>query len=89
MIGTLADLATAVTAVVGVFVAALAFRGYRQNASSVMLALAVGVVAITVVPFLVMGLLGPLPALSDAQALVAILLAHTFGLVAIHRTFRN
>ncbi|RXK49032.1 DUF7521 family protein [Halorientalis pallida] len=89
MIGMLADLATAATAVVGVFVAALAFRGYRQNDSGVMLALAVGVVAITVVPFLVMELLGPLLALSDAQALVAILLAHTLGLVAIYRTFRN
>ena len=89
MIGTLADLAMAATAVVGLFVAAIAFRGYRQNDSGVMLALAVGVVTITVVPFAVTELFDPLFGLSDAQALVTILLAHTLGLVAIYRTFQN
>jgi chromate transport protein ChrA len=89
MIGTLANLATTVTAVVGLFVAALAFRGYRQNDSVAMLALSVGIVAIAVVPFLVTELAGPLLALTDAQALVAILLSHTLGLAAIYRSFRN
>lgn len=89
MIGVLADVATAVAAVVGLFVAALAFSGYRQNDSRVMLALAGAIVAITVLPFLVGELVGPLLSLTDAQALVAILLAHTLGLVAIYRTFRN
>jgi hypothetical protein len=89
MIGTLANLVTTVTAVVGLFVAALAFRGYRQNDSGAMLALSVGIVAIAVVPFLVTELAGRLLALTDAQALVAILLSHTLGLAAIYRSFRN
>ena len=89
MIGRLADLITTLTAAVGLFVALIAFRGYRQNDSGVMLALAVGIVAIAVVPFAVTELLGALLTLSDAQALVTILLAHTVGLAAIYRTFRN
>lgn len=89
MIETLADAAWAVNAVVGLFVAALAFNGYRQNDSSVMLALAVAITAITVVPFVVRELLAPLLALTDAQAIVGLLLAHTAGLVAIYRTFQN
>ena len=64
----LADAATALTAVVGLFV---------------------GIVAIAVVPFLVTELVSPLLGLSDAQALVAILSAHTVGLLAIYRTFRR
>ncbi|WP_247009174.1 DUF7521 family protein [Halorientalis litorea] len=89
MIETLANIAWTVNAVVGLFVTVLAFRGYRQNDSSVMLALAIAIAAITVVPFVVRELLAPLFALTDAQAIVGLLLAHTVGLVAIYRTFQN
>jgi len=85
----LADAATTLTAVVGLFVTVLAAEGYRRHDSPVMAALAVGVFAIAVVPFVVTELLAPLVALTDAQALVVILFSHTVGLVAIYRTFRN
>jgi hypothetical protein len=85
----LADAATALTAVVGLFVAVLALQGYRRQDSPVMAALAVGVVAIAVVPFVVTEFVTPVLVLSDAQALVAILTAHTVGLLAIYRTFRR
>jgi len=85
----LADAATALTAAVGLFVAVIAVQGYRRQDSPVMAALAVGILAIAVVPFLVTQLAAPLLALTDAQALVAILLSHTVGLLAIYRTFRT
>lgn len=84
----LADGATALTAVVGLFVAVIAVQGYRRQDSPAMAALAVGILAIAVVPFLVTQFVAPLLVLTDAQALVAILLSHTLGLLAIYRTFR-
>jgi ABC-type spermidine/putrescine transport system permease subunit II len=82
---TLAVVASALTAVVGVFVAYQAYRGYRRNDSDTMRALAVGVILVAVVPFVVVpvdGLLG----LTDAQSLVAVLLSHTLGLAVIYRS---
>ncbi|WP_324662268.1 DUF7521 family protein [Haloarcula sediminis] len=83
-----ATAASAVTATLGAVVAWLAFRGYRRNDSPVMRGLAVGVAAIAVVPFF-LTIVGELLALSDAQALLGITLAHTVGLLAIYRTFRS
>lgn len=75
------------TAVLGVVVASIALRGYRRNDSPVMRGLAIGIVAIAVVPFLVVELLAPLLLLTDAQALLGATLSHTVGLLAIYRTF--
>ncbi|WP_121823085.1 DUF7521 family protein [Halostella salina] len=86
---SIADAATALTAVVGLYVAYLAFRGYRQNASPVMRALSAGVVCIAVVPFLVINVGGSVVSLTDAQALLAVLVSHTLGLVVIYATLRN
>lgn len=89
MIGTLyiSALASAATAVLGTYVAALAAKGYRSHGSTTMGALAVGIVAITVVPFVVTYVLAPAVGLSDAGAILGVMLAHTAGLLAIYRTF--
>lgn len=78
--------ASTLTAVVGVFVASLAVRGYRRNDSPVMLALGVGIVAIAVVPYLVMYAVAPVLSLSDAGVLLVVLASHTLGLFAIYRS---
>ena len=83
----LATAGSAITAALGLFVAWLALRGYRRNASPVMRGLAVGIVAIAVVPFFVVEALVPLLALSDAQALLGVTVSHTVGLGVIYRTF--
>lgn len=82
-----ATVGSAVTAALGSLVAWLAAQGYRRNDSPVMRGLALGIVAIAVLPALIGELLAPLLALSDAQTLLAITLSHTTGLVAIYRTF--
>jgi hypothetical protein len=87
LLDTLATVGATGTALLGVAVASLAYRGYRRNDSPVMRGLAIGIVAIAVVPFLVVELLAPLLALTDAQALLGATLSHTFGLLAIYRTF--
>jgi len=79
--------ASALTAVVGLFVAHLAYRGYRRNDSPTMRALAIGIVCIAVVPYVILYLLDPLVGLDDAQSLLAITLFHAAGLAAIYRTF--
>lgn len=72
-----------VVAVVGVFVAYQAFRGYRRNESRPMLFLALGIVFLTGVPVAVHHGLGLLTAATEAQILVAITAAHLAGVVAI------
>ncbi|SDX78206.1 DUF7521 family protein [Halobellus clavatus] len=75
------------TAIVGGYVAYLAYRGYRRNDSETMRVLAVGVLFIAVVPFLVSRVLAPVLQFSDAQAILGVTVAHTVGLVAIYRSF--
>ena len=87
VLDTLATVGATGTALLGVIVASLAFRGYRRNDSPVMRGLAIGIVAIAVVPFLVIELVAPLLLLTDAQALLGATLSHTIGLLAIYRTF--
>lgn len=82
---TLAVAASALTAVVGVFVAYQAFRGYRRNDSDTMRALTAGVVLVAVVPFAIIVLDGVL-GMTDAQSLSAVLLFHTLGLAVIYRS---
>lgn len=87
MLESLNTAASVCTAVVGLYVAALAYRGYRENRSPTMRVLAVGILCIAVVPYLVTLAVGPLLALTDAQVILAVTLAHTVGLAAIYRTF--
>ena len=87
MLESITALASALTAVVGLFVAHLAYRGYRRNDSPTMRALAIGIVCIAVIPYLILYLFDPVLGLSDAQSLLAITLFHTAGLLAIYRTF--
>ncbi|MFC4541192.1 hypothetical protein ACFO5R_04520 [Halosolutus amylolyticus] len=79
--------ASALTAVLGLFVAYLAYRGYRRNDSPTMRALSIGIVCIAVLPYLILYLLTPAFGLADAESLFAITLSHTIGLAVIYRTF--
>lgn len=90
MIGppSLTGLASGLTAMVGLYVAWLATRGYRKHGSATMGALALGIVAITVVPFLIAHVIGPAVAFSDAQSILGVMVSHTVGLLAIYQTFR-
>lgn len=72
-----------VTAAVGALVAVIAYRGYRRNDSDAMRFLAIGIACITVGPFLATYGLGPLASLSDAEALLGVLLANIVGLLSI------
>lgn len=85
---TLTALSGAITAGLGLYVAWLAAKGYVEHDSQTMGALAVGIVAITVVPFLIAHVLDPLFALSDAKSILGVMLSHTVGLLAIYQTFR-
>ncbi|WP_440766882.1 DUF7521 family protein [Natronorubrum sp. DTA7] len=87
MLESITAFASALTAVVGLFVAHLAYRGYRRNDSQTMRALAIGIVCIAVIPYLILYLFDPVLGLRDAQSLLAITLFHTAGLLAIYRTF--
>jgi len=73
----------AATATLGTVVAWLADRGGRRNDSATMRWLAAGIVCIAVLPFGVNYLLEPLVGLSDAAALLAVLVCFNAGLVAI------
>jgi hypothetical protein len=75
--------ASALTAALGVVVAALAARGYRRNDSPTMGLLALAVVCIAVLPFGLTYGLAPALALSDALALFCVLCAHVVGLLAM------
>lgn len=71
------------TAIAGLFVASIAYRGYLRHESQTMRLLAIGIVLITAGPFLVSYGVAPLFALSDAAALLAILASNIAGLLAI------
>lgn len=85
---SLPALASGLTAALGIYVAWLAGRGYREHGSTTMGALAVGIVAITVVPFVVAHVLDPVFGFSDAVSILGVMLSHTVGLLAIYQTFR-
>lgn len=80
---TVLALAAAATALLGSVVATLAYRGGRRNDSATMQYLAVGIACIAVVPFPVVYGLTPILGLSDAEALLVVLLANVAGLAAI------
>lgn len=73
----------AVTAIVGAFVAFLAYRGYQRNESHPMLYLALGIILLTTVPVgLNYGLLA-VTAATDAKILLVITASHLAGVAAI------
>lgn len=80
---TLVFVTAGLTATFGTVVAALAYRGARRNDSDTMRLLAVGVVCIAVAPFVLNYAVKPLGSLSDAEALLAVLVVNIVGLVAI------
>ena len=80
--GTIAVFAAA-TATAGLFVATLAYRGYRRNASRPMLYLALGIVLLTTVHVGMDYTLQGVTAATDAEILLAITTAHLVGVVAI------
>ncbi len=79
----LVALFSAAVAVVGVFVAYQAYRGYRRNESRPMLYLALGIVLLTAVPVGVHHGLGGLTTATEAEILLGITAAHLGGVVAV------
>lgn len=71
------------TAVAGVLVAGVAYRGYRRHDSKTMLFLAIGIVLITVSPFVVSYGLAIMFEISEALAMLGILGANILGLLSI------
>lgn len=86
-LATVTSAAAAVTALLGSYVAYLAYSGYRRNDSETMRVLAVGILFIAVVPYLVSHAAAPVLGLSDAQTILGVTLSHTAGLVALYRSF--
>jgi len=86
---TVAVAATAagvLTAVVGAYVAFLAYDGWRRNDSETMRLLAVGVAFIAVVPYVVSYVASPVLGLSDGVTVLGVTVAHLVGLAALARS---
>jgi LytS/YehU family sensor histidine kinase len=79
---TVVFVASALTGVLGTFVAGIAYRGARRNDSETMRALSVGILCVTLCPFIVTYGLSPLASLSDAETLLGVFLAYNVGLLA-------
>lgn len=79
----------ATVAVAGLFVAALAYLGYRRNGSRPMLYLAIGIVLLTAVPVGIDTGLNTLATVTDASILLGVTVAHFFGVVAILYALTN
>lgn len=73
----------AVTALTGLFVAALAYRGYQRNASRPMFFLAIGILLLTTIPVAVDYTLQGMTTVTEAEILLAITISHLAGVVAI------
>lgn len=73
----------AATAIAGAFVAVLAYWGYRRNESRPMLYLAVGIVLLTAVPVGLNYCLLAVTAMTDAEILLVVTVAHLAGVAAI------
>jgi uncharacterized membrane protein required for colicin V production len=84
---TVSAVVSTITAIVGFFVAYLAYRGYRRNESQRMRALSVGILCIAVLPYLVVHIVGRFVNTTDATMIVIITLLHAIGLAAIYTTF--
>ncbi|GEM_PF-1163566 len=77
------------SATLGGLVTGLAYRGYRRNASTPMLYLAVGVAFLTVVPFVLSYSIDGISDATDAQILLVITVCHLVGLLAIAHSLRR
>ena len=73
----------ATTALAGLFVASLAYWGYRRNASLPMLYLAVGILLLTTVPVIIDYALQGTMTATEAEILLGITLSHLAGVLAI------
>ena len=71
------------SAVIGLFIAYQAYRGYRRNDSRPMLVIAVGFALALAVPFLLVVLYVAIPFLSETAIAVLSQLSQLSGLVAI------
>ncbi|MCO8243076.1 hypothetical protein [Haladaptatus sp. AB643] len=81
--GNLTFVFAGITGVAGLFVASLAYRGYRRNGSRPMLYLALGIVLLTAVPAVVNFLLTVVTGATDAEILLSIIVANLGGVVSI------
>lgn len=71
------------SALLGVFIAYQAYRGYRRNGSRPMLFISIGFVLALGVPFLLLGLYLLVPALSEAGISILTQTCQVIGLVSI------
>lgn len=71
------------TAIGGLFVASLAYQGYRRNNSQPMLYLATGIILLTTIPVGVNYALTTLTTATDAEILLLITASHLAGVTAI------
>ena len=81
--------AGSVSAALGLFVAALAYRGYARYGSRRMLFLSVGVVLLTTAPFVVSYGIDWASAATDAQVLASVTATNVAGLAAIALSLRG
>jgi hypothetical protein len=79
----LIPLFAAATALAGLFVAALAYRGYQRNASRPMLFLAISILFLTTIPVAIDYILQGVTTATEAEILFAITISHLSGVVAI------
>lgn len=73
----------AATAITGLFVASLAYRGYQRNASRPMRYLAFGILLLTTVPVFVDYALRGVTTATEAEILFVITVSHLTGVLAI------
>jgi len=78
-----------VSAALGAFVAALAYRGYARNDSGPMLYLAVGVAFVTAIPFVLSYGVEWLTSASDGVVVLVITACNLVGLTAIAYSLRR
>lgn len=71
------------SAIIGLFIAYHAYRGYRRNDSRPMLFIAIGFVLVLAFPFLVFLLYAAVPALSVTAVVVVTQVSQVAGLLAI------
>lgn len=79
----------AATAVAGLFVATLAYLGYRRNGSRPMLYLAVGIILLTAVPVSIDYGLSTMTPATDAVILLGVTIVHLSGVGAILYALTN
>lgn len=71
------------SAILGIVIAYLAYRGYRRNGSRPMLFIAIGFVLVLAIPFLLFVLFGMFPELPPAPMIVVMQTCQVAGLASI------